>query len=84
MCIRDSRKVSPFHKLMSTKLMFSRLRDHPGESICHVDDGDEEGNVDEEWTEHLPLDGKGAVLDKDVASDNKVNADVERKIELYK
>merc|ERR1712226_1643986 len=69
---------------MTAGMVAAKMRDHLGESICHVDDGDEEGNVDEEWTEHLPLDGKGAVLDKDVASDNKVNADVERKIELYK
>jgi len=69
---------------MTAGMVAAKMRDHPGEDICHIDDGDEEGNVDEEWTEHLPLDGKGAVLDKDVASDNKVNADVERKIELHK
>ena len=54
------------------------------ESICHIDDGDEEDNVDEEWTEHLPLEGKDEIQDKDEAADDAANEEVEKTIELYK
>ena len=60
------------------------MRDHVEESICHIDDGDEEDNVDEEWTEHLPLEGKDDVQDKDEAADDAANEEVEKTIELYK
>ena len=36
----------------------SRMRDHMCEEIVHVEDGEEEAECDEEWTEHLPLDGR--------------------------
>ena len=29
-----------------------------GEDITHLEDGEEEAECDEEWTEHLPLDGR--------------------------
>ena len=60
------------------------MRDHVGEEIVHVEDGDEEAECDEEWTEHLPLDGRGEVKDKDVAADNAVTREVARSIDLFK
>ena len=65
-------------------LTICRMRDHVEESICHIDDGDEEDNVDEEWTEHLSLEGKDDVQDKDEAADDAANEEVEKTIELYK
>ena len=38
--------------------LLARLRDHVGEDITHLEDGEEEAECDEEWTEHLPLDGR--------------------------
>ena len=43
------------------------MKDHPGEELVHVDDGDEEAECDEEWIEHLPLDGK---VTKEFIKDN--------------
>ena len=65
-------------------LTIRSMRDHVEESICHIDDGDEEDNVDEEWTEHLPLEGKDEIQDKDEAADDAANEEVEKTIELYK
>merc|ERR1719430_1340441 len=58
--------------------------DHMGEEIVHVDDGDEEAECDEEWTEHLPLDGRGQILDKDAAADKAVTTEVAKSIDLFK
>merc|ERR1712037_253228 len=44
---------------MTAGLIAAKMKDHMGEEIVHVDDGDEEAECDEEWTEHLPLDGRG-------------------------
>ena len=62
----------------------SRMKDHVGEEIVHVDDGDEEAECDEEWTEHLPLDGRGEVKDKDAAADKAVTTEVAKSIDLFK
>jgi len=69
---------------MKAGVIAAGMRDHVEESICHIDDGDEEDNVDEEWTEHLPLEGKDDVQDKDEAADDAANEEVEKTIELYK
>ena len=82
------------------------MKDHVGEELVHVDDGDEEaeyvddkmtsgGQVcrlsflslfrcDEEWTEHLPLSGRGDVKDKDSAADKAVTTEVSKSIDLFK
>merc|ERR1712037_895766 len=39
---------------------------------------------DEEWTEHLPLDGRGQILDKDAAADKAVTTEVAKSIDLFK
>ena len=61
-----------------------RMRDHVGEEIVHVEDGEEEAECDEEWTEHLPLSGKGEVMDKDAAADKAVTTEVAKSIDLFK
>ena len=61
-----------------------RLRDHVGEEITHLEDGDEEADCDEEWTEHLPLDGRGDILDKDTENDAAITENVDKTIELFK
>ena len=33
-----------------------------GEDITHLEDGEEEAECDEEWTEHLPLDGRYDII----------------------
>ena len=33
-----------------------------GEDITHLEDGEEEAECDEEWTEHLPLDGRYDIM----------------------
>merc|ERR1712013_649115 len=43
---------------MTAGLIAAKLRDHVGEDITHLEDGEEEAECDEEWTEHLPLDGR--------------------------
>ena len=60
------------------------MKDHPGEELVHVDDGDEEAECDEEWIEHLPLDGKGAIKEKDSASDKAIITEVAKSIDLFK
>merc|ERR1712071_121680 len=55
---------------MSAGLIAAKMKDHVGEEIVHVDDGDEE------WTEHLPLDGRGQVTDKDAAADKAITTEV--------
>ena len=55
-----------------------------GEEIVHVEDGEEEAECDEEWTEHLPLSGKGEVMDKDAAADKAVTTEVAKSIDLFK
>merc|ERR1712088_633753 len=47
---------------MSAGLIAAKMKDHPGE----------EPECDEEWTEHLPLDCKGEVKEKDSASDKAI------------
>merc|ERR1711910_111703 len=69
---------------MTAGLIAAKMKDHMGEEIVHVDDGDEEAECDEEWTEHLPLDGRGQVLDKDAAADKAVTTEVAKSIDLFK
>jgi len=69
---------------MTAGLIAAKMRDHVGEEIVHVDDGDEEAECDEEWTEHLPLDGRGQILDKDAAADKAVTTEVAKSIDLFK
>jgi len=69
---------------MSAGLIAAKMKDHPGEELVHVDDGDEEAECDEEWIEHLPLDGKGAVKEKDSASDKAIITEVAKSIDLFK
>ena len=49
-----------------------------------MQDGDEEADCDEEWTEHLPLDGRGDILDKDTENDAAITENVDKTIELFK
>merc|ERR1719430_1633550 len=63
---------------MTAGLIAAKMRDHVGEEIVHVDDWDEE------WTEHLPLDGRGEVKDKDAAGDKAVTTEVAKSIDLFK
>ena len=58
---------------MAAGFLAMRLRDHANESIVHVADGQEEEEVDEEWTEHLPLDGRGDVKDENASADAAVS-----------
>merc|ERR1712039_1138542 len=51
---------------MTAGLIAAKMKDHVGEELVHVDDGDEES------TEHLPLSGRGDVKDKDSAADKAV------------
>merc|ERR1711936_516011 len=69
---------------MSAGMIAAKMKDHVGEEIVHVDDGDEEAECDEEWTEHLPLDGRGQILDKDAAADKAVTTEVSKSIDLFK
>merc|ERR1711953_829450 len=69
---------------MSAGLIAAKMKDHPGEELVHVDDGDEETECDEEWTEHLPLSGRGDVKDKDSAADKAVTTEVSKSIDLFK
>merc|ERR1712183_219561 len=46
--------------------------------------GEEEAECDEEWTEHLPLDGRAEILDKDAGNDATITENVDSTIELYK
>ena len=69
------RKCSGQEK-MAAGFLSMRLRDHADESIVHVADGEEEEEVDEEWTEHLPLLGRGQVKDQDVTADAEVSTEV--------
>jgi len=62
----------------------AKLRDHVGEEVVHVSDGDEESDVDEEWTEHLPLEGKDEIQDQAEASDAAVTATLSSEIALYR
>ena len=39
---------------------------------------------DEEWTEHLPLSGRGDVKDKDSVADKAVTKEVSKSIDLFK
>merc|ERR1711992_194125 len=48
------------------------------------DDRGEGAECDEEWTEHLPLDGKGEVKEKDSASDKAIITEVAKSIDLFK
>merc|ERR1712203_660386 len=63
---------------MSAGLIAAKMKDHPGEELVHVDDGDEES------IEHLPLNGKGAVKEKDSASDKAIITEVAKSIDLFK
>merc|ERR1712088_1056878 len=63
---------------MSAGMIAAKMKDHPGEELVHVDDGDEEA------TEHLPLDGKGEVKEKDSASDKAIITEVAKSIDLFK
>ena len=49
-----------------------------------MEDGEEEVECDEEWTEHLPLDGRADILDKDAGNDAAITENVDNTIELYK
>jgi len=69
---------------MTAGLIAAKLRDHVGEDITHLEDGEEEAECDEEWTEHLPLDGREEILDKDAANDAAITENVDKTIELYK
>ena len=60
------------------------MRDHVGEEIVHLDNGDEEAECDEEWTEHLPLTGRAEIKDKDAANDKAVSTEVAKSIDLFK
>merc|ERR1711942_651317 len=60
---------------MTAGQIAARMRDHVGE---------EEAECDEEWTEHLPLSGKGEVMDKDAAADKAVTTEVAKSIDLFK
>lgn len=62
----------------------AKLRDEVGEEIVHVADGEEEEEVDQEWTEHLPLEGKGEVRDAEAAEDKAVATNLSKEITLYK
>lgn len=62
----------------------AKLRDEVGEEIVHVTDGNEEEEVDEEWTEHLPLEGRGDILDKDPEEDRAVATNLRKEIALYR
>ena len=55
-----------------------------GEEITHLEDGEEEVECDEEGTEHLPLDGRTDILDKDAGNDAAITENVDNTIELYK
>ena len=50
----------------------------------HVRDGEEEGEVDQEWTEHLPLEGREEVGEKQEGADANVEEAVEKEIALYR
>merc|ERR1712172_452862 len=65
---------------MSAGQIAAKMRDHLGEEIVHVEDGDEEAECDEEWTEHLPLDGRAEIKDKDAANDKAVTTEVAKSI----
>merc|ERR1712212_101017 len=69
---------------MTAGLIAAKMRDHVGEEIVHLDDGDEEAECDEEWTEHLPLTGRAEIKDKDAANDNAVTTEVAKSIDLFK
>merc|ERR1712001_328488 len=69
---------------MAAGVIAAKLRDHVGEEITHLEDGDEEADCDEEWTEHLPLDGRGDILDKDTENDAAITENVDKTIELFK
>ena len=69
---------------MAAGLIAAKLRDHVGEEITHLEDGEEEAECDEEWTEHLPLDGRAEILDKDAGNDAAITDNVDKTIELYK
>ena len=69
---------------MAAGLIAAKLRDHVGEEITHLEDGEEEAECDEEWTEHLPLDGRAEILDKDAGNDTAITDNVDKTIELYK
>merc|ERR1711962_1527927 len=69
---------------MTAGLIAAKLRDHVGEDITHLEDGEEEAECDEEWTEHLPLDGREEILNKDAANDAAITENVDKTIELYK
>jgi len=69
---------------MQAGLIAAKMRDHMGEEIVHVEDGEEEAECDEEWTEHLPLDGRAEIKDKDAANDKAVTTEVAKSIDLFK
>jgi len=69
---------------MQAGLIAAKMRDHMGEEIVHVEDGEEEAECDEEWTEHLPLDGRAEIKDKDAAHDKAVTTEVAKSIDLFK
>merc|ERR1712192_244210 len=69
---------------MQAGLIAAKMRDHMGEEITHLEDGEEEGECDEEWTEHLPLNGRAEIKDKDAANDKAVTTEVAKSIDLFK
>merc|ERR1712172_286323 len=69
---------------MQAGLIAAKMGDHMGEEIVHVEDGEEEAECDEEWTEHLPLDGRAEIKDKDAAHDKAVTTEVAKSIDLFK
>lgn len=77
-------KDSSGQEKMLAGVTAAKLRDHFSESVVHVSDGDEESDVDEEWTEHLPLEGKSEVQDTAEASDAAVTATLSSEIALYR
>jgi len=79
----QGRDSSGMEKLVAGQIA-AKLRDHVGESVVYVTDGEEEDEVDEEWTEHLPLEGKGDVKDQAEATDQSVDTNISSEISLYK
>merc|ERR1711962_1801247 len=80
----DDAVIDSGQEKMTAGLIAAKMKDHVGEELVHVDDGDEEAECDEEWTEHLPLSGRGDVKDKDSAADKAVTTEVSKSIDLFK
>jgi len=79
-----SGKDSSGQEKMTAGFQAAKLRDHVGEEVVHVTDGEEENDVDEEWTEHLPLEGKSEVKDQADVCDAAIAATLKSEISLHK